>query len=252
MNKIASRFLLGFCILLLLTVFTNPGFAQNEEASQPLYSVSYIQVKPGMDLEFENFVKGIIPVLREIGFKQMGMFKTSNFGMSDKYIMLRPLQDPAAMDLELSSQRSNVPVGLVSVMSAIQRMVTSSQDFILIPQPDLNIPPAQGYDIKLIVNFTIGIAPARDEDFKKGMKKVINALGKTKIKGLLVGKVGLGGNLDQYIMSVFYDSFKEMMANEPAIQKELAALDLKSLDGVVYYRDSEVYVRIPELCMQPE
>ena len=75
-------------------------------------------------------------------------------------------------------------------------------------------------------------------------------LGKTKVKGVLVGKVGIGGNMDQYIVSIFYDSFTEMMANEPAIQKELAALELKPLTGVVSSRKSEVLIQLPELSLE--
>lgn len=250
-NNLVSRFLFGFFILLLMTGFTNPGFAQDKEADQQLYKFSYIQVKPGMDVEFEEFLKNIIPTLQKIGLTQMDIFKTSNFGMSNKYLVVTPLEDPSVADAELSAPKSNVPVGLVSAMSAIQRMVVSIHDFMLIPQPDLNIPLAEGYDIKLFANITFDTAPGRGKDFKKGFKKVVNAIGKTNIKGILVGKVGIGGNLDQYIVSVFYDSFKEIATNQAAIQKELAAADLTFLNGVVYSRESEILVRVPELCIQP-
>ena len=96
----------------------------------------------------------------------------------------------------------------------------------VIPQPDLTIPPAEDYEMKLAVQITIGTAPGREEDFKKVAKKALEAIGKTKVKGILVGKVGIGGRLDEYIIDVFYDSFKEMFDNEPAVQKELAAADL--------------------------
>jgi hypothetical protein len=250
-NITASRLLIGFCILLLMTVFTNLGLAQGEEATQQLYNFSYYQVKPGMDLEFEEFVKNMIPALKAMGLNEMDIYKTSNFGMSNKYLVVTPLRDWAAMDAQLSASRSNVPVALVPVMSAVSRMVDSTHVFVLIPQPDLNIPPAEGYDFKLIVCLTIGTAPGREEDFKKGLKEVVNAIGKTNIKGILIGKVGLGGNLDEYIMFILYDSFKEMANNEPAVQKELAAANLTPLTGVVYYRESEVLVRVPELSIQP-
>ena len=48
-------------------------------------------------------------------------------------------------------------------------------------------------------------------------------MGKTKVKGVLIGKVGFGGNLD-----------------------------LSSLNDIVYYRESEVLVRVPEMCITPE
>ena len=79
----------------------------------------------------------------------------------------------------------------------------------------------------------------------------MDAIGRTNVKGVLIGKVGLGGSLDEYIMHVLYDSFTEMTNNEPALQKELAAAEFTPLSGIVYYRESQVFVRIPELSIQP-
>lgn len=252
MNNLTSRLLVGLCILLLVTVFTNLSFAQSEDAPQQLYKFSIFQVKPGMQLEFEQFVKDGIPAMKNMGITDLTISKTVNFGMANKYVAVSPLQDPEAMDAGLSRPRANVPVGMISLMSAMERMIVSVHEFMLVPQYDLNMPFAEDYDIKLIANFTIGIAPGRDQEFKNGLKKVVDAIGKTKVKGVLIGKVGFGGNMDQYIVSVFYDSFKEMTENEPAIQKELAKLDLSSLTGVIYYRESEVLVRVPEMCITPE
>ena len=250
-NNSAFRFLPGFCILLLITVFANPGFAQGQQTPQQAYTFSYVQVKPGMELEFEELVKNKIPFLKKMGLTQMSIFKTSNFGVSGKYLIVGPAQDPAAIDKELSAPQTNIPTELVTALSGISRTVVSTHDFMVISQPDLNIPPAEDYEMKLAVHITIGTAPGREEDFKKVAKKAVEAMGKTKVKGILVGKVGIGGKLDEYIMDVFYDSYKEMFDNEPAVQKELAAADLSSASDVVYYRDSEVLVRIPELCVQP-
>lgn len=250
-NKSSWVLLSGFCILLLMTVFMSSGFATEKKESPQLYKLSYVQVKPGMGLEFEEFIKSIIPTFKNLGLTEMYISKTTNYGMSDKYTVLMPLDTPEAMDAEIAAQKSSVPVGIVAALSAIQRMVVSSHDLMLIPQPDFNIPLAEGYKVKLIVNFTVDVVPGRDDDFKKGLKKVVDALGKTKVKGVLIGKVGFGGNMDQYIMSVFYDSFKDMAANEPAIQKELAALDLDFLTGAIQSRKSEVYIEIPELCVEP-
>ncbi len=252
-NISGSIVFLGFFVLLLLTVFTSPGFAQDDKSDQQLYKFAFVQVKPGMDLEFENFVKNAIPDLKKSGIKELYTSKTTGFGMSDKYVIVMPLQDPAAMDTESLAARfrTSVPVGIVSVKSAIKRMVSSYHEVMLVPQPDINIPPADDYEMKLIVNFTVNIVPGRDEDYKTELKKVVGAVGKTKVKGVLVGKVAFGGNMDQYIINVLFDSFKDMMENQPAIQKEMAALDLKPLTGIVSSRKSEVFIRIPELCILP-
>lgn len=251
-KQLRGRFLPGVLILLMVFAFTNISVAQDQEEPQQLYKFSYLQVKPGMELEFEEFLKAKIPLFKKMGLTTMDVFKTTNFGKSGKYLFVTPLPGPAAMDAELSADWANVPVELVTLFPAINRMVESSCDFMLTPRPNLNIPPAEGYVFKLIVNITIGVTPGREADFENGAKMVVKALGKTDIKGILLGRVGLGGNLDEYIMFSLYDSFQEMTANEPAVQKELAALDLSALAGAVKYRKSEVLVRIPELCVMPE
>ena len=101
-NKPSRMLLTLFCILLTTAFFVGSGFAQNnEERTQP-YSFSYIQVKPGMDVEFEDFVKSKIPFLKQIGLTDLTVFKTSNFGTSGKYLFVSPLQGPETADAELA------------------------------------------------------------------------------------------------------------------------------------------------------
>ena len=171
--------------------------------------------------------------------------------MGDQYVVVMPMRDPAAMDQELFSAGTSVPIRLVAIRSAIQQMVVSTHDFIVVPQPDLNIPPADGYETKLVVSLTANIVPGRDEDYKAQLKKVVGAIGKTNVKGILVGKVGIGGNMDQYIVNIFFDSFKDMMENQPAMEKELDALKLKPLTGIVSSRESSIFMQMRELCILP-
>ncbi len=241
----------GIFVLLFLTAFINPGFAQNKEANPQLYQFTVLQVKPGMDIEFESLIKNVIPDLKGMGVKEMYISRTAGFGISDQYVIVMPMRDPAAMDSELFATRTSIPIGLVAVRSAIRQMVASSHDFMVIPQPDLNMPLADDYVTKLIVNFTVNIVPGRDEDYKAQLKKVVGALEKTNVKGVLVGKVGFGGNMDQYIVNVFFDSFKDMMESQPAINKELDALKLKPLTGIVNSRESKIFIQIHELCILP-
>ena len=70
-NIAASRLSIGFCILLLMGVFINTGcFAQSDEVPQQSYTFSYFQVKAGMSIEFEQFVKNSLPAIREMGITQ--------------------------------------------------------------------------------------------------------------------------------------------------------------------------------------
>jgi len=250
-NNLASRISIGICILLLMVVFTNIGFAQSEEVAPELYLFNYVQVKPGMDLEFETFIKNALPTLQQMGTTQMTVYKTSNFGVSGKYLFTMPLPEPAVLDAELSQSQENIPVQLVSMLSALERTVVSSNSFMLIPNEDLSIPTAENYEQKLVVHLTIGTAPGRSQDFEKEAKEILDIIGETNVKGVYVSKVGYGGNLDEYIVSIFYDSFADMTRNTALVETKLAESGITPQSGVVYYRQSEILVRIPELSIEP-
>ncbi|MEJ2110035.1 MAG: hypothetical protein P8Z37_09010 [Acidobacteriota bacterium] len=239
------------CILLLTTVFTGILYAQNEGTDQQVYQVLSVQIKPGMDMEFEQFIQSIMPALKEMGIPELSTSKTGNFGVADKYSFLMPLQDPAAMDAELSASQENVPIWAVSMSSAMQRMASSVRSYMLIPRPDLGEMWEDGYQWKLASDLRIGVAPGREQEFEKALKEAVAVIKKTNIKALLIGKTGLGGDMNEYEVAVFYDSYKDMLANGPKIQTELAAANLTPMTGIVYSVDNEVIVNVPELSIQP-
>lgn len=251
-NRISTlRIFVGFCILLIATVLPNICLAQNEEAPQ-LYTFGYLQVKPGMSLEFEEFIKGVLPELRSMGITEMDIWKTSNFGVSDKYLVITPARTPEAMDAELATDETMVPVGLVPVMSALNRMLVGSQDVMVIPRTELNLPTAEDYQMKLALILHIGTAPFRAAEFESGAKQVVGMMSQTGVKGVYINKIGYGGNLDEYMICIFFDSFADMAATMPKIEQKMVEAQLAPPSGLIYYRQSEVYVRVPALGIQPE
>jgi hypothetical protein len=54
------------------------------------------------------------------------------------------------------------------------------------------------------------------------------------------------------MVCVFFDSFTDMAAMMPKFEQKMAEARLTPPSGVVYYRTSEVLVRVPELSIQPE
>ena len=87
-----TKKLITSIVLLFIFMFANSDFAQNRSASdappQPM-GVTEIKVKPGMDMEWENFLKKeLIPILKKAGFKQMNVSKTNIFGEDSTYFFL--------------------------------------------------------------------------------------------------------------------------------------------------------------------
>lgn len=247
----ARKVSVAFCVLLLTVVFASIGYSQGEEADQQIYQVLAVQIRPGMDMEFEQVVQSVLPDLKKLGVPELSTIKTGNFGVADRYMFLMPLQDPAAMDAELSTPQENVPIWAVSMSAAMQRMANSVHSYMLIPRPDIGEMWEEGYQWKLASDLRIGIAPGREQEFEKALKEAVAVIMKTNIKALLIGKIGLGGALNEYEVAIFYDSYKDMLANGPTMQKALAAANLTPMTGIVYSLNNEVIVNVPKLSIQP-
>lgn len=249
-NSLIQEFAIGFSIVFFTITFTNVGFAQTEAATQEIYQVGYAQVKSGMNIEFEQLIKGALPYLQSRGIHQMLVCKTASFGTSDKYVFFTRLDDPAILDAELSESQSSIPAEFIPVLSTLNRTMAGGRDFMMVTRPDLSILPADDYELKLGVMFTVGVTPGRTAEFESGLKEVLAVIGKTNIKGVLAGKVALGGNMNEYLVTILYDSFVEMLKNGPAIEQALAAAKLTPVTGIVDYQGNEVLAFLPELGIQ--
>lgn len=243
--------LTGFCILIVAMLLPNICLAQDEAASQA-YIFSFLQVKPGMALEFEEFMKSVLPALPEMGITQLDVWRISNFGVSDKYVLIMPAPTPEAMDAELAADETSIPVPIVPVLSALNRLLVSSRDVMIIPQSELTIDTAEGYEGKLALNLSIGTAPGRNAEFEAGLKQILDIMRETGVKGVYTSRVGYGGNLNEYNMSIFFDSFTDLAATMPKFEQKMAEAQLAPPTGIVFYTESEVYVHVPELGIQPE
>lgn len=250
----ASKTLMTVIVLFLIFMFANNGFAQNKQASdappQPM-GVTIIKVKPGMDLEWENFLKkDLMPRLKKGGFKQMGVSKTNVFGEDSTYLFVWPIENMAQFDGPDPIAAAMGPDGLALVLSNMQRTVASSRTFLMTPIPDLSIPPKQGYEIKMGVMATISVAPGRKDEYIKNDKEFITAIGKTNAKAVLTGNVGLGGNPNDFITFVAFDSFADLGQFPQSIAKVMAKMKLTPQTGVITHVEYMVLKIAPELGIQ--
>ena len=245
--------------LLLVFIFSNTGLAQNKPASkaasdappQPM-GITVIKVKPGMDLDWENFLKkDLVPMLKKGGFKQMSVSKTNMFGEDSTYIFVWPVENMAQFDGPDPIAAAMGPDGLAVVLSNMQRTVANSRTFLLNPMPDLNIPPKQGYEIKMGVMATISVAPGRKDEYIKNSKELIAAVGKTNAKAVLTGNVGLGGNPNEFIIFVAFDSFADLGQFPQSMGKVMETTKLTPETGVTTHVEYMVVKMAPELGIQP-
>jgi hypothetical protein len=244
-------------LFLLAVVFASLAFAQNKPAAgaapaqQGIMGVTMAQVKPGMGLEWESYMKrDLVPALKKAGMKWMGVMKTNGFGVSDSYIISVPLQNVTQFDGPDPFEKALGIDGQVVLMSNIKRCVANARTFMLMERPDLGIAPKPDYAFKMGVMVTLSVAPGRTEEFEKNTKALVAVIGKTNAKAVLAGKTALGGNPNDYYMFIAFDSFADLGNFVPALAKVMAEAKLVPETGIVVHQELATYHMAPELSIQ--
>jgi hypothetical protein len=98
---------------------------------------------------------------------------------------------------------------------------------------------------------TFFLPPRGLEEYEKYFKEMLPVIGKTNVKGLLVGKVGLGGNPNQYIMFALFDSFTDLAQIGPAFTKGSAEMKIAPMPpGIATHMEYRVLRYAPDLSIQ--
>jgi hypothetical protein len=254
-NILFTALSIGFCALLIAAGFTTFGYSQAKPAqaaaapqAQTVMRVLDVQIKPGMSIEWESYLKNeLMPSMKQSGLQMLAVFKTAQFGKYDNYFLISPLTGLAQLDTNPLVERLGA-YGAASLMAKIQQFVDSSRSYMITGRSDLGIAPPSGYAMKMGVLARTAVAPGRTDDFEKGTKEMMAVIGKTNAKGVLVSKVGLGGNPNEYLTYVLFDSFADLEKFPQAFQKAAAEAKLAEQSaGVAMYAEWSVIVLDPNL-----
>ena len=242
-------------LFLVAVVFASLTFAQQKpaaaQAQQAIIGVTMMQIKPGMGYEFESYLKrDLIPALKKGGIKQLGIAKTKGFGASDNYIVTIPMASITELDAPDPFAKALGGDGLLVLLSNIQRCVASSRTYMLVDRPDLGMAPKPDYAFKMGVFVTLSVTPGRTEDFEKGAKAIVAVIAKTNAKAVLTGKVGMGGNTNEYNMFIAFDNFADLEKFVPAFMKAAAEAKLAPETGVVMWEEMATYSMLHELSIE--
>jgi heme-degrading monooxygenase HmoA len=255
------RTLLCLCttaVLLLTALFANFGFTQAKKAPStappqaPPYRVMAMQVKPGMGIAWENFLKtDLVPALKKAGVHEFSVWKTAQFGGFGDYFLMTTMESLAALDGPNPLVKALGQEAAAALMAKLQTFVASGRSYVIEPRANLTIEPKPGYVLKMGVLVTNSVAPGRTEEFEKNSKAVMAAIAKTNAKGFLTARVGLGGDPNEYTTLVPFDSFADLEKFIPAFMKAAAEVKLLPEAGVVMHRKYEVISSIPGLSIEP-
>jgi hypothetical protein len=198
----------------------------------------------------------MIPLMRKMGITWSTVWRTATFGEAGEFIIARPIKGLAELDAPSSiadTLGQEVANALTSGISArAQRFNASSRTFMATTRPDLSIPAASGYVAKLAVMATTSVAPGRTDDYEKYTKESLAVLGKTNAKGVLVARVSLGGNPNEHLTFVLFDSFADLANFPAAYAKAAAEAKLSPMPAGIVIHDKWATIRnVPELSIQP-
>lgn len=251
---------MAFCVLLFSAMFTTNGLSQNKPAqgaaspqAQAPLKITELQVKAGMGMEWENFLKDALkPALQKAGVQQFGVWKTEQFGIADKYLIVTRINSMAELDNPAPLVKVLGQFGVATVMSKIQELTYGARFYMVSPVADLSIPPKAGYVPKIAVLATTTVAPGRDQEFIKNGKQGVALIGKTNAKANIVGRVSLGGNPNEFISCVMFDSFADLGQFPQAYAKAVAEVKpTPQAAGVVLNNEWVVIRYIDELSIRP-
>jgi hypothetical protein len=251
----------GFSVLLLAAMFAFFSFAQNKPAQNTAttqapqaYRMSDWQIKPEMGLEWADFLKNELnPALRKAGYKQWFVWRTAIFGQTGRYLVGGRMEGLAQLDEQPSPVVKAIGQEAATKLAArLMRFMESSRSFSLTPMADLSILPKTGYAPKLAVMVINTVAPSRTAEYEKGVKEMVAAIGKTNVKGLLVGRIGLGGNPNEYILTALFDNFADLEKFPQAMAKAAAEVKLAPAPaGIVTRTEYDVMSYVPEASIEP-
>jgi hypothetical protein len=244
-----------FAVFLAVLLFSCFMFAQQKPApaaapARQVYAVLDLVLKPGMGWEWESYLKrDLIPVAKKAGTTQLLISKSDQFGVSDRYMIMWPLKSLAELDSPSPIEKALGLDGALLLQTQLQRCVERSRMFSFFTHPELGINAKQGYEHKMGVMVTITVAPGRKDEFEKMSKDMLSVFAKTNAKAVYVGNIGLGGNPNQYMTSIFVDSYADLEQFLVAYTKAIAEAKI-SPAGVVTSMESQAFKTLPGLSIE--
>src|SRR5215467_2340979 len=223
-----TKLSLAFSALLLAVSLTPCCFAQNQPAQPPAYWVSVTHVKLGMMDQYQEFIKNeTLPAYKKAGGKEWATYVVQTFGEAGEIWSIRPVENLKQFDEPNFLVKALGEKGVQAWNAKRAQMIVSSRIFLISPRTELSILPKE--ETKIGVGARVSVAPGRAAEYEKWVKgNILPALSKTNAKGVYVNRVGLGGNPNEYLAYVLFDSFEEIGKFQTAYGKALAELKLQA------------------------
>jgi hypothetical protein len=242
----------GLSVLLLSTAFTAAGFAQAPAPPQTS-QLTIVRVKPDMGAAWQDYLKNDAnPAVIKSGVKQRSVWTTATFGEGGEYAIVTPIADLSQFDDPTPLFKALGQAGQSALLAKRQRLIIDSRSVLITARPDLGVAPKPDYHAKLGVSSRAIAAQGHMADFVKYTKELSAVIAKTNAKGVVVSQIGLGGNPNEFITLVLFDSFADIGNFRAALAKAMAdAKPIPAPAGTIVNTEWRVYRLVPELSIIP-
>ena len=250
-----TRFLPGLSVLLWATAFTTAGMAQTPAPAPPPQTaqLTIVHVKPDMGAAWQEYLKNDAnPAVVKSGVTRRQVWTTATFGEGGEYAIVTPVPDLSQFDDPTPLFKAIGQEGQTALMAKRQRLIIDSRSMLITARPDLGVASAPGYQAKLGVSSRTIVAQGHMADFLKSTKELSAVIAKTNAKGVSVSQIGLGGNPNEFITLVLFDSFADIGNFQAAYAKAAAEAKLTPAPaGTIVNTEWRVYRYVPELSIIP-
>ena len=240
--------------LLLAATVAAPAAAQNAAPAAPLQSqLVIVHVKPDMGREWTDYLKNESnPAAIKSGVKSRQVWSTAAFGEGGEYALVTPITDMADFDEPTPMMKALGQEGMAALGAKRNRLINGTQTMMINPRPALGFAPPAGYQAKLGVSVRNIVADGHMADFISREKAIHAVIAKTNARGVVVSQVGLGGNPNEFITLVLFDSFADIGKFAALYGKAAAEAKLgQGMPGTVSNSEWRVFRYRPELSIVP-
>lgn len=220
-------------------------------APRQRYLVTETRVKPGLGQDYREFTrKETLPAYQKAGVKEISYYTTAGLGEAGEFVILRPIESLKELDEANPIAKALGEAGVRAWAARRAQLIVSSRSYLMQSRPELSYLPNPNEPDKLAFVTRQSIAPGRSVDFENLIRNdMLPLIKQARPKGYFVGKVGTGGDTEEYHTVVLVDSFAAYAQWTEALVKEGYDKVTSKRAGIVMRRESAVYRFIPELSL---
>lgn len=206
------------CAIALFCVFVTPValFAQPSALS----TLTIVEVKADMVLEFEELQKEFNAAAREAGVTQRNISQVVR-GPATEYYIVTPANAFADYDEPNAVARAMGEPAWTQWVARVTKTVQNRRIDTIRGRPDLSIPLAEGRTPRLLVIRTVEHLPGRFPDYNTWLtENWVPALKDAGMNGVLFARNAFGGSNRLWYEATFIENWAVLDGVHPALQDQ--------------------------------